>query len=125
MLAEWQNEYGSDHLILMRGRGGGREDVFGSGVVSSATRSCLSIRLLYKMYYSVYRCLGYFFLAKTDHGIFFSPKIFTPTPIKIKWSLSKKTEKVSKMSRVNDTVSRMSRIRRFQGSFYKEILAAA
>ena len=29
------------------------------------------------------------------------------------------------MSRVNDTVSRMSRIRRFQDSFYKEILAAA
>ena len=27
---------------------------------------------------------------------FFSPKIFTPTPVKIKWSLSKKkTEKVS------------------------------
>ena len=23
MLAEWQNEYGSDHLILMRARGGG------------------------------------------------------------------------------------------------------
>ena len=42
MLAEWQNEYGSDHLILMKGwgggaGGGGREDVFGSGVVSSAT----------------------------------------------------------------------------------------
>ena len=82
MLAEWQNEYGSDPLILMRGRSGGREDVFGSGVVSSATRFCLSIRLLFKMYYS------------------------------------------GKMSRVNDTVSRMSRIRRFQGSFYKEILAA-
>ena len=25
MLAEWQNEYGSDHLILMRGRGGGEK----------------------------------------------------------------------------------------------------
>ena len=70
MLAEWQNEYGSDYLILMRGRGRGREDVFGSGVVSSATRSCLSIRLLYKMYYSVYPCLGYFFLAKSDPGFF-------------------------------------------------------
>ena len=91
MLAEWQNEYGSDHLILMRGweGGGGGEEVFGSGVVSSATRSCLSIRLLYKMYYSVYPCFGYFFLAKSDPG-FFSPKIFTPTTIKIKWSLSKK-----------------------------------
>ena len=90
MLAEWQNEYGSDYLILMRGRGRGREDVFGSGVVFSATRSCLSIRLLYKMYYSVYPCLGYFFLGKSDPGFFFSPKIFTSTPIKIKWSLSKK-----------------------------------
>ena len=37
--------------------------------------------------------LDIFFLAKSDPG-FFSPKIFTPTPIKIKWSLSKKTEKV-------------------------------
>ena len=54
MLAEWQNEYGSDYLILMREWGRGREDVFGSGVVPSATRSCLSIRLLYKMYYIVY-----------------------------------------------------------------------
>ena len=80
MLAEWQNEYGSDHLILMRGRGGagrggGREDVFGSGVVSSATRSCLSIGLLYKMYYRVYPCLGYFFLAKSDPGFFFSKNL--------------------------------------------------
>ena len=74
MLAEWQNEYGSDYLILMRRRGRGQEDVFGSGVVSSATRSCLSIRLLYKMYYSVYPCLGYFFLAKSDPGFFFSSK---------------------------------------------------
>ena len=95
MLAEWQNEYGSDCLILMRGRGRGREDVFGSGVVSSATRSCLSIRRLYKMYYSVYPCFGYFFLAKSDPG-FFSPKSFTSTPIKIKWSLSKKKKKLKK-----------------------------
>ena len=54
ILAEWQNEYGRDYLILMREWGRGREDVFGSGVVPSATRSCLSIRLLYKMYYIVY-----------------------------------------------------------------------
>ena len=80
MLAEWQNEYGSDHLILMRERGGGREDVFGSRVVSSATRSCLSIRLLYKMYYSVYPCLGYFFLAKSDPGFFFSFFFFSKNP---------------------------------------------
>ena len=75
MLAEWQNEYGSDYLILMRGRGRELEDVFGSGVVSSATRSCLSIRLLYKMYYSVYPCFGYFFLAKSDPGFFFSKNL--------------------------------------------------
>ena len=74
-LAEWQNEYGSDHLILMRGRGGGREGVFWSGVVSSATRSCLSVRLLYKIYYSVYPCLGYFVLAKSDPGFFFSKNL--------------------------------------------------
>ena len=92
MLAEWQNEYGSDYLILMRGRGRGREDVFGSGVVSSATRSCLSVRLLYKMYYSVYPCLGYFSWQNRILD-FFSPKIFTSTPIKIKWSLSKKKMK--------------------------------
>ena len=38
--------------------------------------------------------LDIFFLAKSDPG-FFSLKIFTPTPIKIKGSLPKKTEKVS------------------------------
>ena len=96
MLAEWQNEYGSDYLILMRGRGRGREDVFGSAVVSSATRFCLSSRLLYNMCYIVYPCLGYFFPGKIGSWIFFSPKIFTSTPIKIKWSLTKRnTEKVS------------------------------
>ena len=41
--------------------------------------------------------LDIFFLAKLDPGFFFSPKIFTPTPMKIKWSLSKKTEKVSNL----------------------------
>ena len=56
MLAEWQNEYGNDYLILRRGRGRGREDVFGSGVVSSATRSCLSIRLLGERGGSVVEC---------------------------------------------------------------------
>ena len=78
MLAEWQNEYGSDYLILMRVRGRGREDVFGSGIVSSATRSCLSIRLLYKMYYIIYPYLGYFFLAKSDPGFFFLQKSSRP-----------------------------------------------
>ena len=75
MLAEWQNEYGSDYLILMRGWGRGREDVFGSGVVSSATRSCLSIRLLYKMYYIVYPCLGYFSWQNRILDFFFSQNL--------------------------------------------------
>ena len=39
--------------------------------------------------------LDIFFLAKSDPGFVFSPKNLTPTPIKIKWSLIKKTEKVS------------------------------
>ena len=70
MLAEWQNEYGGDYLILMRGRGRGREDVFGSGVVSSATRSCLSSRLLYKMYYRL-PLSWIFFPGKIGSWIFF------------------------------------------------------
>ena len=87
MLAEWQNEYGSDYLILMRGWGRGREDVFGSGVVSSATRSCLSIRLLYKMHYTFTPVLDIFSWQNRILD-FFSPKIFKSNPIKIKWSLS-------------------------------------
>ena len=71
MFTELQNEYGSDHLILMRGRGGA-----GGGGES---------------------CLEYFSLARSDPG-FFSPKIFTPTQIKIKWSLSKKKKKTEKVS---------------------------
>ena len=102
MLAELQNEYGSDQLILMRGRGGGREDVFGSGVVSSAARSCLSIRLLYKMYYSIYPCLGYFFPGKIGSWIFFLQKPSRPPQQKSNGRSLKKKKKKKKTEKVSD-----------------------
>ena len=79
MLEEWQNEYGSDHLILMRGRGGKmslglnlfllrRDPVF---LFASYTKRTIAFTPV----------LDIFFPGKIGSWIF-SPKIFTPNPNK-------------------------------------------
>ena len=75
MLAEWQNEYGSDHLILMRGGAGGEK-------MSSGLELFLLRCNLVFLFASYTKCttaftpvLDIFFLAKSDPGFFFSKNL--------------------------------------------------